>query len=92
MSHGQDTCSFCGLAEGERDVGRLMGGPRVFVCNACIDLCRQIIPEDDQATLASPSPDLVCAFCGMGHRRRLVAGPKLYFCDECVVRLDASSN
>jgi hypothetical protein len=22
MSHGQDTCSFCGLAEGERDVGR----------------------------------------------------------------------
>jgi hypothetical protein len=30
-------CSFCG--KDKDDVGKLIAGPAVFICNECIDLC-----------------------------------------------------
>jgi len=35
---------------------------------------------------------LVCSFCGMNQRHRLVAGPTVYICDECVRRFSADTS
>jgi len=40
-------CSFCGKSQHE--VKKLIAGPSVFVCNECIDLCNDIIHEEEQA-------------------------------------------
>jgi ATP-dependent Clp protease ATP-binding subunit ClpX len=45
-------CSFCGKSQDQ--VQRLIAGPSgVFICDECIDLCREII-EEEQATIARP--------------------------------------
>ncbi len=39
-------CSFCGRAENE--VHKLISGPNgVYICNECVDICSEIIDEDD---------------------------------------------
>ena len=41
------TCSFC--SKTRSDVKRLVAGPgRVFICDECVQLCYQIITEEDQ--------------------------------------------
>ncbi|HEU5227311.1 MAG TPA: ATP-dependent Clp protease ATP-binding subunit ClpX [Ktedonobacteraceae bacterium] len=45
-------CSFCGKSQDQ--VQRLIAGPAgVYICDECIDLCREII-EEEQATVAKP--------------------------------------
>ncbi len=42
----QYRCSFCGKSQ--EDVRRLIAGPGpVYICDECIELCREIIDEDD---------------------------------------------
>ena len=36
-------CSFCGKTQHE--VRKLIAGPSVFICNECVELCREIIKE-----------------------------------------------
>ena len=36
-------CSFCGKPQSQ--VERLIAGPDVYICNGCVDLCRDIIAE-----------------------------------------------
>lgn len=36
-------CSFCGKEKDE--VGYLVAGPTVFICNECVELCREIGQE-----------------------------------------------
>lgn len=43
-------CSFCGKSQHE--VRKLIAGPSVFVCNECVDLCNEIIKEEEQAQIA----------------------------------------
>ncbi len=39
-------CSFCGKSQDQ--VRRLIAGPgAVYICNECVELCREIIQEDD---------------------------------------------
>ncbi len=38
-------CSFCGKSQGM--VNRLVAGPNVYICNECIELCNDILAEDD---------------------------------------------
>jgi len=40
------SCSFCG--KHQKDVIKLIAGPDVFICNECINLCNEIIEEDNQ--------------------------------------------
>jgi len=48
-------CSFCGKTQ--QAVHRLIAGPGgVYICNECIDLCREIIDEE-QAMKERPAPD-----------------------------------
>ena len=35
------TCSFCG--KGEAQVQRLMAGPGICICNACVQVCNEIL-------------------------------------------------
>jgi ATP-dependent Clp protease ATP-binding subunit ClpX len=37
-------CSFC--SKSQRDVTKLIAGPRVFICDECVDICVTIITED----------------------------------------------
>jgi len=37
-------CSFCGKYQ--EQVRRLIAGPGVFICDECVELCREIIEED----------------------------------------------
>ena len=40
-------CSFCG--KGEQQVHKLIAGPNgVFICDECIDLCEEIIAEEEE--------------------------------------------
>ncbi len=42
-------CSFCGKSQHE--VRKLIAGPNVFVCNECVELCMDIIREEDKSQL-----------------------------------------
>jgi len=47
---GTDTrdlcCSFCGKSQ--REVRKLIAGPTVYICDECIDLCNEIIREENE--------------------------------------------
>lgn len=52
-SRVQYRCSFCG--KGQEDVRRLIAGPgAVYICDECVDLCREIIDEE----MSGPKADL----------------------------------
>ena len=42
-------CSFCGKSQHE--VRKLIAGPNVFICNECVELCMDIIQEEDKTQL-----------------------------------------
>ncbi|MFW7394869.1 ATP-dependent Clp protease ATP-binding subunit ClpX, partial [Vagococcus fluvialis] len=44
-------CSFCGKSQDE--VKKLVAGPGVYICNECIDLCKEIIDEEIQEEISS---------------------------------------
>src|SRR5258706_4744363 len=52
-------CSFCGKSQHE--VRKLIAGPTVFICDECVELCMDIIREENKNTLVKsrdgvPSP------------------------------------
>src|SRR5256714_14786431 len=42
-------CSFCGKSQHE--VRKLIAGPTVFVCDECVELCVDIIGEENKSSL-----------------------------------------
>jgi len=48
---GELTCSFCGKSQDE--VKKLIAGPAVYICDECIELCKDIIAEE--ARLEEPA-------------------------------------
>src|SRR5213075_409727 len=68
-------CSFCN--KDQNDVPKLIAGPRVFICDECVEVCNDIIADDDrfekqagktanQRTRSSPMPwpnMIACALC-----------------------------
>lgn len=38
-------CSFCGKSQ--KEVRKLIAGPSVYICNECIDLCNEIIADEE---------------------------------------------
>src|SRR3954464_2948453 len=58
-------CSFCGKSQ--NDVRKLIAGPGVYVCNECIDICNEIINDDEQTATTAvrtnlPKPQEIKAF------------------------------
>ena len=58
MRRGEDTlrCSFCGKSQNE--VKKLIAGPTVYICNECIDICNEIITDDQAQETAARRPPL----------------------------------
>jgi len=57
-------CSFCGKSQHE--VRKLIAGPTVFICDECVELCMDIIREENKTTLVKsrdgvPTPKDICA-------------------------------
>jgi ATP-dependent Clp protease ATP-binding subunit ClpX len=56
-------CSFCGKSQHE--VVKLIAGPAVFICNECVDLCIDIIREEnkerDTKAVGTPAPREIAA-------------------------------
>ena len=57
-------CSFCGKSQHE--VRKLIAGPTVFICDECVELCMDIIKEENKDTLVKhqddlPSPKEICS-------------------------------
>jgi ATP-dependent Clp protease ATP-binding subunit ClpX len=49
-------CSFCGKSQNE--VKKLIAGPTVYICNECIDICNEIITDDQNAESVAARPPL----------------------------------
>lgn len=50
------SCSFCGKKEDE--VEKLVAGPRVYICDACVALASQIMKGDSGDDTPSPKAEL----------------------------------
>jgi len=56
-------CSFCGKSQHE--VRKLIAGPTVFICDECVELCMDIIKEENKDTFVKnqegvPTPQEIC--------------------------------
>ena len=56
-------CSFCGKSQHE--VRKLIAGPTVFICDECVELCMDIIKEENKSSLLKhqegvPTPREIC--------------------------------
>jgi len=56
-------CSFCGKSQHE--VRKLIAGPTVFICDECVELCMDIIKEENKDTFVRnqegvPTPQEIC--------------------------------
>ena len=47
-------CSFCG--KNQHEVRKLIAGPSVFICNECVELCRDIIQEEKEEKSGRSKP------------------------------------
>jgi ATP-dependent Clp protease ATP-binding subunit ClpX len=43
-------CTFCGKSQHE--VHKLIAGPTVFICDECVELCMDIVREENKSSLA----------------------------------------
>jgi ATP-dependent Clp protease ATP-binding subunit ClpX len=48
-------CSFCGKSQHE--VRKLIAGPTVFICDECVELCMDIISEENKSSLTKSGDD-----------------------------------
>jgi ATP-dependent Clp protease ATP-binding subunit ClpX len=56
-------CSFCGKSQHE--VRKLIAGPTVFICDECVELCMDIIREENKSSMVKsadgvPTPAEIC--------------------------------
>ena len=49
-------CSFCGKSQHE--VRKLIAGPTVFICDECVELCMDIIKEDNKNNKSKIKKDI----------------------------------
>jgi len=74
-------CSFCGKSQHE--VRKLIAGPTVFICNECVELCMDIVREEDKTSFIKaregmPSPSEIFKVLddyvvGQSHAKKVLA-------------------
>lgn len=95
------SCSFCGKSQDE--VRKIVAGPRVYICDECVDLCNDIIAEEceqedpEQAKADEPSSgpwwtSLSCPICRLPRTREgvvFVAAGR-FLCRPCAIAVQAA--
>ena len=74
-------CSFCGKSQHE--VRKLIAGPTVFICDECVELCMDIIREENKTHIVKsgdgvPTPAEICSVLddyviGQDYAKRVLA-------------------
>lgn len=54
--NGELRCSFCGKPQGQ--VKRLISGSGVYICNECVDICKNIIDEEEALDVADEATEV----------------------------------
>jgi len=90
-----DHCSFC--RKGSPKVSKLLTGPNgIHICNECLKICDDVLKQYEKHPPPKkgeePAIDreiLRCSFClrSEDELRSLIAGPTVYICGDCSVRL-----
>jgi len=89
-------CSFCGKSQD--DVRKLIAGPKVYICDKCVDLCNDILTEEREEELkpsqAEPRHDssvhptgvAICRLCGLPVPMDFVVmiPDRGYLCSACL--------
>ncbi len=87
-TNGPVTCSFCGKSQDQ--VKKIVAGPGVYICNECIDLCKEIIDEEfkDEAfsdLLEVPKPKEILAILNDYVIGQTEAKKKLYLSQSTTI-------
>jgi ATP-dependent Clp protease ATP-binding subunit ClpX len=74
-------CSFCGKSQHE--VRKLIAGPTVFICDECVELCMDIIREENKSSMVKsqegvPTPQQIMEVLddyviGQGYAKRILS-------------------
>jgi ClpX C4-type zinc finger len=68
-------CSFCGKSAAE--VSKLVAGPKVYICDACVAIASRIIDDSGGPTPQSPSASTTFWRRFVGRLSRLRVWPRL---------------
>ena len=84
QGRGHMRCSFCG--KGSDQVRRLVAGPGVYICDACVELCNEVLavapdtPQPDPPTGPSTTPPAARGRRPTTWVRRILRGPGAQRC------------
>lgn len=79
-------CTFCRRPPGE--VEKLIAGPNVFICDACVALAERALAEKRQAGAFGPAKSALarCSFCRKRHTmtREVTTAAAANICADCL--------